>query len=517
MNVWRNKLLLLVAVLSVLVASFSAHSAQPCVASGSESGAPTSSTAPETAAGQAREPSSALALCVNHLKLDLPVVPSVEDGVIMVPIRAVSDFLGLTLTWDQSTQSAVGIWMGQTLELPYGKPYFRFGRQEFPLTREISVRDGALLVPSSVLEEVFHCELQLDEKSAVVNVTLPPSTMEIWGFYALGSQDYSSWTDFFGDTYPAIAPAPPADQFSGVILGWFSVRPDGTVAADGNPSGFNRPSGWPAVLIHSRIRNVPPYAMFYANNAGETLSNLLADQVLRTSLALEVERAARGFDGVVIDFEGLGSSPERIDKDACNLTEFLKYLRNLLTPEKDLIVAVPPLNGHYRGYDHKAIGEIADRVVLMAYGYEEPGRMGPTSPRKQVEEAVSLETAQVQPEKILLGVALYGTLYCQDQSGAVTLKARPAFKDWPSLEQRAGNPPRWDPDLGAWVLSWNEANLNLCAFLDRPSTIDSRLALARKYRLAGIALWRLGLMGQDGWTYLFRSASGVKLTPAPVQ
>ncbi|HHY35616.1 MAG TPA: hypothetical protein GX510_08320 [Firmicutes bacterium] len=514
MSALRNKILPVVTALLLFTASFPAR---PCVASGPESGTAVSSTAPETPAGQAGKLSPVLALCVNHLKLDLPVAPSVEDGVIMIPIRAVSEFLGLTLTWDQSTQSAVGVWMGQALELPYGKLYFRFAGQEFPLTRAISVRDGALLVPSSVLEEVFRCEVQLDEASAVVNVVLPPSPMEIWGFYALGSQDYSSWTDFFGDTYPAIALSPPADEFSGVILGWFSVRPDGTVWAEGNPSGFNRPSGWPAVLIHSRIRNVSPYAMFYANNGGEALSNLLADEVLRTSLALEVERAARGFDGVAIDFEGLGSSPEKTGEDAGNLTEFLKYLRNLLPAEKGLIVAVPPLNGHYRGYDHKAIGEIADKVVLMAYGYEEPGRMGPTSPRKQVEEAVSLETAQVPPEKILLGVPLYGTLYCQDQSGTVTLKARPALKDWPSLEQRAGNPPKWDPELGAWVLSWNEESLNVYAFVDRPSTIDSKLSLARKYRLAGVALWRLGLMGQDGWTELFKSVKGVKLAPAPVQ
>lgn len=514
MSSLRSKMLPVVAALLVFIASIPIR---PCLASGPESGTPVSSKAPETPAGQGGELPPVLTLCVNHLKLDLPVGPTVEDGVVMVPVRAVSEFLGLNLTWDQSTQSAVGVWMGQTLELPYGRSFFRFGDQEHPLTRAISVRDGALLVPSTVLEQVFDCRVQWDEASSVVNIVLPPSPMEIWGFYALGSQNYSSWTDLFGDTYPAIAPAPPADEFSGVILGWFSVRPDGTVSAEGNPSGFNRPSGWPAVLIHCRIRNVQPYAMFYANNAGEALSKLLADEALRTTLALEIERVARGFDGVAVDFEGLGSSPEKAAEDANNLTEFLKCLRNLLPHERNLIVAVPPLNGHYQGYDHKAIGEIASKVVLMAYGYEEPGKMGPTSPRKRVEEAVSLETAQVPPEKILLGVPLYGTVYCQDESGAVTLKARPALKDWSSLEQRAGNSPQWNPDLGVWVLSWNEDSLKLFAFGERPSTLDSKLSLARKYRLAGIALWRLGLMGQDGWAELFKSVKGVKLMPAPAQ
>lgn len=516
MGVFRNKIPRVAAAVLVLMflASFPVR---PCLASGPESGTSAGSNAPETPAGQAGTPSSVLTLCVNHLKLDSPVAPAVEDGVIMIPIRAVSEFLGLNLTWDHSAQAAVGIWMGQSLELPYGKLYFRFAGQEHPLTRAISVRDGALLVPSIVLEQVFDCRVEWDEALSIVDIALPPSPIEIWGFYALGSQDYSSWTDLFGDTYPAVAPSSPSDEFSGVILGWFSVMPDGTVSAEGNRSGFNRPSGWPAVLIHCRMRNVPPYAMFYANNADEALSNLLADEVLRKSLALEVERAARGFDGVAIDFEGLGASPEKTEEDAANLTEFLRYLRNLVPAEKDLIVAVPPLNGHYRGYDHKAIGEIADRVVLMAYGYEEPGKMGPTSPRKQVEEAVSLETAQVPPEKILLGVPLYGTVYCRDESGSMTLKARPAFKDWASLEQRAGSPPKWDPDLGAWVLSWEEQSLALYAFGDRPSTIASKLSIAQKYRLAGVALWRLGLMGQAGWAELFRYVKGVKLVPVPVQ
>ena len=508
MNLSVKKIVRLAMVL--LVVFLVSAPVSPCFASESQTGTTGTQGSPE-----ARGPAQASppVLTINHLKIDLAVGPVIEDDTIMIPVRAVSDFLGLNLTWDQSSQSAVGLWMGKSLELPYGKPYFRFAGQEYPLTKAISVRDGMLLVPSAVLERVVGCKVDCDASSGSVNLIFPVSPMEIWGFYALGSQNYSSWTDFFGDAYPATAQSPPADRFSGVILGWFCVRGDGSVSAEGNPSGFNRPSGWPAVLIHSRMRNVRTCAMFYANNADERLSGLLFTEPVRRSLAVEIEKASRGFDGVTIDFEGLGSSPDKVAQDAANMTEFLKCLRDLLPAEKTLMVAVPPLNGHYRGYDHKAIGEIADRIVLMAYGYEEPGRPGPTSPRTRVEEAISLEITEVPPEKILLGVPLYGTVYHQDQSGTIALESRPAFKDWPSLQERAGNPGRWDPDLGSWVLSWNEGNLVFSAFSDAPSTVDSKLALAWKYRLAGVSLWRLGFMGAEGWQQLFDFTDGIKLVP----
>lgn len=75
------------------------------------------------------------------------------------------------------------------------------------------------------------------------------------------------------------------------------------------------------------------------------------------------------YEGVTIDFEGLRGSTLKQ-----NFVAFLKELDTALTAEgKSLYVAVHPATkdgSYYDGYDYKAIGEIADKVIMMAYDYE---------------------------------------------------------------------------------------------------------------------------------------------------
>lgn len=450
-------------------------------------------------------------LCVNHLPVYSGPALVVEKDTVMMPVRVISEFLGLCLTWDDSSKTAVGVWNGQTIEFPHGKSLVKYSGDEYQIRSTISDGEGSLLVPPDVFERFFGCKVTVDRSSACVNVTLPPTPAEVWGFYALGSTEYSSWTDLFGEGYPAVAPGAPVDQFAGIIVGWFSVASDGTVSDAGNPSGFNRPAGWPAVLIQCRARQIPVYAMFYSNNAGEHLSSLLADLTLREKLCREIERYSREFQGVALDFEGLGASQESWEKDSANFNDFLTCLRSLLPAEKGLIVALPPINGHYQGYDHKFVGEIADRIILMAYGYEEPDKMGPTSPRPRVSEAMHLETDLVPPEKTLLGVPLYGTLYSGDgPEGVPTLRSKPALKDWESLVERSAGTPSWNPELGCWVLAWSENETDYTVFAEDTSTLVWRLPLVRKLGVAGIAFWRLGLAGPEKLNEVLEQVTALK-------
>ena len=75
------------------------------------------------------------------------------------------------------------------------------------------------------------------------------------------------------------------------------------------------------------------------------------------------------FDGLVADFEGLRGQELR---NAYN--QFLAILKDELAKTgKNLYVAVHPRGkpgqSYFDGYDYRTIGDIADRVILMAHDY----------------------------------------------------------------------------------------------------------------------------------------------------
>ncbi|MBR4870410.1 MAG: S-layer homology domain-containing protein, partial [Oscillospiraceae bacterium] len=105
---------------------------------------------------------------------------------------------------------------------------------------------------------------------------------------------------------------------------------------------------------------------------------LLSDAAYRTAAVAEIvgeltvtynKLGRNPYSGVTIDFEGLKGK-----ETADNFTAFLTELDAALAPlEKTLYVAVQPVlttGAYFDGYDYRAIGEVADKVILMAYDYQ---------------------------------------------------------------------------------------------------------------------------------------------------
>ena len=72
------------------------------------------------------------------------------------------------------------------------------------------------------------------------------------------------------------------------------------------------------------------------------------------------------FDGVVLDFESLRAGQK------ANYTAFLQELRAIMGQQPIYVAVHPVLNdsAYYDGYDYAAIGQLADRVILMAYDFD---------------------------------------------------------------------------------------------------------------------------------------------------
>ena len=150
------------------------------------------------------------------------------------------------------------------------------------------------------------------------------------------------------------------------------------------------------------------------------LSAALADDIVAEALRLDV-------DGINIDFENLGE---------VNRDKFTQFMDKLAQKCKGhgLVLSVD-VTKHAAGsswslcYDRKALGNICDYVVLMAYDQYPAGSSvaGPVASHPWTRDAVDKLLAEVPAGKIILGIPFYnrnwsieGVTYFQEDSVRVT-------------------------------------------------------------------------------------------------
>ncbi len=442
---------------------------------------------------------SLVSVLLDRLPVAFPIPPYIDEDTTMVPLRALAEALGVEVSWnaqdsraiciresgDAGENTTISIGIGQATAFVDGSPLI--------LPEAAQLVRGHTVVPLRFFSEAMGFSVEWDGQTRTVSVTSPKRETEIWGFYALGSASYSSWQGMFGGEYPRESQDPPAAKMAGTFLGWFGVNSDGSVKDSGHPSGFSKPDGWEAVMMHGRFWKMPCLAMFYSGNDSGSLSTMLADPLRRDLLRRSISSAGASYEGVAIDFEGLGLDKEARESDAANLNSFLDELKKELG-ERLLVTVVPPRNSVYGGYDHKHIGQISDLVVVMAYGYEDPATPSPTAPWSKVDEAIRMELELVPGNKVLLGLPGYGTLY-GTANGIPTLISRPAAKDTSGF---AGVPVFW-PEAACSHLMWSDETGEYQAFLETNESLQARINHALRYDLRGVAIWRLGLLEANWW------------------
>ena len=203
------------------------------------------------------------------------------------------------------------------------------------------------------------------EASAPTPKPIPaPAEQLTWlhGFYAISSYDQ----------------LPLAEQLDAVSLGWARMCFDAdkgpwinTTPEGGN--GWVVPAGSEKVTRALAEKGVNyPLSVFTSQQNKTTLPDGTSSNVLVTVIsedyraaAVDALVAAAGeYTGLTIDFEGLVSAGYQEDFSA-----FMALLRDKLPADKTLYVAVPP-DAWYHGYDYRALGELCDKVILMAHDYQ---------------------------------------------------------------------------------------------------------------------------------------------------
>lgn len=387
--------------------------------------------------------SPAISVTVNGAPLALDVPPVVRDGHTLVPFRAIAEELNVNVRWDAAAQTVRATDAIHTLRLRIGHRTAELNGAAIPVGAPPTIVDGRTLIPLRVFGEAFGCGVAWDENSRRVSITSPTPSgpRTVIGFYALGDSRTSSWTNLFGRPYPETAVGG-TDVVTEVALGWYSLDAGGRLLTE-SATGWQRPDGWEQVLRAAAQYGLDTEMTVHMTDRDGQLEALLGNREACAWAAAEIAREAALFGGVNLDLEGLGLSAtgQELARVRQDFTNFVSLLAAQLRPAaKRLTLTLHAPNSAYQGYDYRALGAAADRIIIMAYDY------GPKpEPDHLVTAAIKEAAADVPAHKLILGISA------------------------PS---------------------------------ETPASLRGKANLAQKYRLDGIALWRLGLISDEMWAVL---------------
>lgn len=211
----------------------------------------------------------------------------------------------------------------------------------------------------------------------------------------------------------------------------------------------------------------------------------------------------KNYEGINIDFELTREVGKDYSTEKEGLTRFMADMQDKLKPhDKRLDISVIPPEqppSHLAGiYDFSALADLTDRMVLMAYDYSHPRSVpGPVAPLTWAEANIKAILAKgIKPEKLSLGVAAYGYDW---PSGSTGGKARPAGEILQSAGE-LGIKVQWDNRWSSPYLKYTDSGgRSREAWFESSRTAEEKIRLAKKYRLIGISVWRLGYEDPGLW------------------
>lgn len=322
-----------------------------------------------------------------------------------------------------------------------------------------------------------------------------------------------------------------ADHMDAVSLGWgrMYVDEEGAPYVNQTSAGGNlwvEPQGSHLATDYLEARAIPyPLCVFAttAHRYGETnvLEYLLQEDI--RDRAAEVLVAASGsYSGLTIDFEGLYSAASR---DA--FTQFVALVREKLPKDKLLYIAVPP-DTWYHGYDYRSLGEVCDKVILMAHDYQwrsapeenvgTPFTDTPVAPIDAVEDALRAitdpDTGVEDVNKVALAISFSSAGVEVDEEG--NLLSTTVYTPGPgTLSQRlsqADAEPGWAEGYQSpYVYYHDENGRRYRVWYEDARSVTAKIELCYQYGVTGLSLWRLGTVpdyeNYDVWSAVAKERS----------
>ncbi|MCL2462681.1 MAG: glycosyl hydrolase family 18 protein, partial [Defluviitaleaceae bacterium] len=320
-----------------------------------------------------------------------------------------------------------------------------------------------------------------------------------------------------------------------VTFGWSAMTWDeldgavlNTTSSGGNP--WCIPDSYELIADYPHENGVNASLGVYMDDS-MGLSGMLADGQSQNDAVKEILAEATRpydaighspYDGVTIDFEGLKGADAKAE-----FTAFLSALSGgLKSLGMSLYVTVQPVTAdgqYYDGYDYRAIGRLADKVILMAHDYEPASMDGfvgtdwqknaALTPIASVYTALRAitdpDTGVEDKGKVALALSFASVGWMIDGSGKLT-SPDPVKPSADTVYARMNQPDTvlgWsDTYMNPYMTYTTEDGSKVFLWYEDSRSVAAKLQLAKLFGVTGASVWRLGIVpdypGWDVWTSL---------------
>jgi len=230
------------------------------------------------------------------------------------------------------------------------------------------------------------------------------------------------------------------------------------------------------------------------------VNNLLADRATQVRLLENVERAIaeKGFGELNIDFEYILAS------DRQPFVDFVALAAETLPVPVSVCLAPKTSRNQrgllYEGKDYRAIGQAADRVLLMTYewGY----KYGPplaVAPIYAVRRVVEYALTEIPREKISLGLPNYGYDWPLPWERGRTVARTIGSIEAVDIARRYRTNIIFDnPSQSPWFQYTDEGGTRHVVWFEDVRSWQAKFDLIKEYGLTGLGIWTVMNLNRPG-------------------
>lgn len=209
-------------------------------------------------------------------------------------------------------------------------------------------------------------------------------------------------------------------------------------------------------------------------------------------------------DGINFDFENI------YEEDSEALNQFMLEATSALHDinVKVSIDVTAPINDSQwsKCYDRQSLGKIVDYVMLMAY--DEHWRTSPVSGSVAslpwVEQGVVNTLKDIPSEKLILGIPFYMREWQERNiNGKMKVQAKTvAMHEIDSIIKENNLKPIWLEDKGQFYVQYYQNDIVHKIWIENEKSLDKKIDLIDKYKLAGVAAWRKDFEKPEVWNLI---------------